>query len=329
MLSNGLCCTIRENRTNIVLSKPTASSALSQLIDSLVESKEIKTKSLISTIFGDCAAPYGGSTWTECLISILEPLKSNERLVRTSLFRLVEDGWLTSTRSGRKSYYQLSALGASQTGLAERIIYHCDDTPWDGYWTLVFPVIKPVSKQARNQLEQELQWMGFGQVSHHVWAHPLVTSDAVLERVGELDLLGKVVCMRCLNIEQAPVGFNIDDRELAKQCMPLDRVQEDYRRFIDRFQIFEDAIESLNDTELLTLRVLIIDQYRKIALNDSSLPAELLPAAWGGVDAFNLTAKIYRQIQAASDHHYTGLVNLVGDGLIKARDQKFDTRFSN
>ncbi len=304
------------------------SSALSQLIDSLIENKEIKTKSLISTIFGDCGMPHGGAVWTKSLIEMLEPFQVKERLVRTSLFRLVEDGWLDGTRSGRHSYYQLGALGASQTRLAESIIYHPIDSKWDGHWTLVFLVIKPVSLQARSQLEQELQWMGFGKVSNHVWAHPLVNSDAVLERVRELDMLDKVVCMRCSNIQESNHGFKIGDRELAKRCMPIDEVQAQYHRFIERFKVFNVGIDNLNSQEQLTLRILIIDQYRKIALSDPGLPPELLPKIWDGALAFNISANIYAQVKSASDSQFISLINSVSELSIDSEKRRFEARFS-
>ena len=306
----------------------TVSVRLKNLLSELATSKELKAKSLISTIFGDCAAPYGGSVWIESLTAMLEPFGINERLVRTSLFRLVESEWLQSIRAGRKSYYQLAPLGASQTKLAESIIYHPNDSSWDGQWTLVFLVIKPVNVEARNQLEQELRWMGFGNVSNHVWAHPQVGSDAVLDRVKELDLLDKVICMRCANIQNEDKGFQVDDREMARRCMPIDGVQEQYRLFIERFQHFQGSVHALADEELLTLRLLLIDQYRKIALSDPSLPLELLPEIWDGAIAFKLTSDLYWQINQHSDRAFSILVNAAGVGLVDDFDQLFSTRFS-
>ena len=59
----------------------------------------LRAKSLVMTVFGDAIAPRGGSVWLGSLISLLDPLGISERLVRTSVFRLTEEGWLEASRS--------------------------------------------------------------------------------------------------------------------------------------------------------------------------------------------------------------------------------------
>ncbi|WP_308621985.1 hypothetical protein [Massilia sp. Se16.2.3] len=57
-----------------------------------------RSKSLVMTVMGDAIAPHGGAAWLGSLIELLAPLGVTDRLVRTSVFRLVQEGWLTASR---------------------------------------------------------------------------------------------------------------------------------------------------------------------------------------------------------------------------------------
>lgn len=318
---------VLKNKNN--LGKQSDGSPVQKLVEELITNKALKPKSLISTIFGDLAAPYGGLVWIESLISLLAPLGISDRLVRTSLFRLVEDGWLVGTRSGRKSYYGLTDLGASQTRLAESLIYHRSNTPWDNNWTMVFLVMNPIDIDDKNQLEQELKWIGFGRISNHVWCHPTVATDLVLERVGELNLLDKVVCMKCENIQRNDDRLEIDDRDLAISCMPIADTEVEYQTYIERFDGFSIVLDSLNNCELLSLRILLIDQYRKIILSDPHLPSELLPESWNGVLAHEITAHLFKQIKDKTDREFLSLLDVSDKKLGGDFQPIFSNRFSS
>src|SRR3546814_17781147 len=79
--------------------------------------------------------PY--PTLLRSLSELVIPLRINERLLRTSVFRLVAQGWLQSKRHGRRSLYRLSALGEEITREASERIYVGSPPYWDGDWTLV------------------------------------------------------------------------------------------------------------------------------------------------------------------------------------------------
>ena len=53
-----------------------------------------RAKSLIVTVWGDALAPHGGGVWLAGLIRLMAAFDMNDRLVRTSVFRLAADGWL-------------------------------------------------------------------------------------------------------------------------------------------------------------------------------------------------------------------------------------------
>ena len=62
-----------------------------------------KAKSLIITVYGDAISHHGGAAWLGSVINLVEPLGLNERIVRTSVFRLSKEEWLSSSQIGRRS----------------------------------------------------------------------------------------------------------------------------------------------------------------------------------------------------------------------------------
>ena len=313
---------------------------IGEFLDSLIQDRRVHAKSLVSTFFGDMVVPNDGYAWVETIFAALELLGVNDRLVRTTLFRLREEDWVGATRSGRKSYYQLTPFGDNQTRLAERRIYYRDTPGWDGSWTLVFLVAQPLDSELRRELEQELSWIGFGPVSKRVWANPGSNLETISKPIERLGLSGKVIAMRCENIHDANLGFKIDDRELAAMCMPITEVKSAYQKFIQDFSPLIDEQGGLSmqggNAEMLSLRLLMMDEYRRITLRDPHLPRELLPANWAGDQAFELCGKIYTQIYKAANAHYQNLqtnagaveANSKGGSLINSQDaSSYEMRF--
>ncbi|MFT5610209.1 MAG: phenylacetic acid degradation operon negative regulatory protein [Arenicella sp.] len=289
---------------------------IGEFLDSLLQDRRVHAKSLVSTFFGDVVAANDGYAWVQTVFAALELLGVNDRLVRTTLFRLREEDWLAATRSGRKSYYQLTTLGDMQTRRAERLIYYSDRPAWDGSWTLVFLVVQSLDAELRRELEQELSWIGFGPVTKRVWAHPGSDIELVAEPINRLGLRGKVIAMRCENIQNVELGLDIDDRELAAMCMPVSEVESAYKQFIQDFSPLLDERGKLTmqggNAEMLSLRLLMMDEYRRAILRDPHLPMELLPDNWVGYEAFSLCGKIYRQIYQAANVHYQHLQHNAG-----------------
>lgn len=58
--------------------------------------KRWHASSLIVSLFGDLVRPRGGRIWLGSLIRLLEPLALSERLVRSTVFRLARDQWLST-----------------------------------------------------------------------------------------------------------------------------------------------------------------------------------------------------------------------------------------
>ena len=110
---------------------------LNNLITRFQEQTPIRASSLIITLYGDAIEPHGGTVWLGSLINLLEPIGINERLIRTSIFRLTKEGWLTAEKVGRRSYYSLTGTGRRRFEKAFKRVYSPSQPAWDGAWTLV------------------------------------------------------------------------------------------------------------------------------------------------------------------------------------------------
>ena len=313
---------------------------LREFLSAHLEGRRAHAKSLVSTFFGDVVIPNDGYTWVETICAAMDPLGMSDRLVRTSLFRLREEAWLQPTRSGRKSYYRLTEHAKRQTALAEKLIYHRDSPVWDGSWTMVFlvlgKVVGDIDAEIKQKFIQQLHWIGFGSVSKGVWAYPGSNANMVGELINQLNLQGKVICMACENIHNRQLGLPIDDRVLAAQCMPVADIEARYKRFISAYSLLLNSKGEMrlkgSSTELLSLRLLMVDEFRRIILKDPHLPAELLPPDWAGDTAFNLCGAIYQQIFELTNIEYLGLQKNAGrpENLSVSQFNKSDyqSRFS-
>jgi phenylacetic acid degradation operon negative regulatory protein len=309
--------------------KNNKSLSIVEFLESYFETKKLHPKSLISTLFGDLGVPHGGKIWVSIISALLEPAGISERLVRTSLFRLVEENWLASTRVGRKSYYQLSSKALGQTRLAESLIYHRHQRKWDGKWTLVFIIGTPLSIDLRTQLAQELKWIGFGAVSRNIYAHPNASIEVVAGRVKALKLSKNVVCMKAENVSDDILGLDVSNSEMAEMCFSVIDLQDRYSAFIDQYsQLDLKSVRSSTSQNQLLLRLLLIDEYRRIVLSDPHLPDQLLPINWRGGTAHALSKKIYGILFATTNNVYSSLVDQAGSGLISEFNSEFSTRFS-
>ena len=97
--------------------------SVQQRLEALHQPSRIAAGSLIVSFLGDAVLPRGGAIWLGSLIGLMEVLGLNERLVRTSVFRLVKDEWLQTETVGRRSNYLLTPVGRRRFEEASAHIY--------------------------------------------------------------------------------------------------------------------------------------------------------------------------------------------------------------
>ena len=262
-------------------------------IEKHLKAYEPRSRSLIVTLFGDSVAPYSDGIWLTDLIDLMQLFAVNERLVRTSVFRLTEEGWIVARREGRRSYYTLAPVGRRRFQHAYKRVYEAP-RDWDGQWTLVILPKSDNGVPERVKLRQELEWEGYGAVAPGIFLKPATELDALNEVLEELGLVQRVVVMTTREPPGARRQTAVND--LLTQCWTLDRVVSAYNEFLATFRPIRQLIEqglSLSPEDAFTIQILLIDAFRRVTLYDPKLPVELLGPKWPGRESYALCRSIY------------------------------------
>jgi phenylacetic acid degradation operon negative regulatory protein len=265
--------------------------SINEWITRYLTEEKPRSKSLIVTIFGDALAPNVNGVWLSELIELLQPFAVNERLARTSCFRLTEEGWLESTRDGRRSQYALTPSGIRRFEHAYRRIYNLPQSDWNGQWTLVvFP--KSGSALDRNGLRNELAWEGFGSLTPGVFVHPGADARSLAEILEQLEPQLRPIV---LNAADAPNLASRPVSELTGECWNLAEIGDKYRGFISAFEpIVHLASKGMSPEDAFVLQTLLMHSFRRASLHDPRLPTTLLGANWPGHAAYELCRNLYR-----------------------------------
>ena len=282
------------------------SNALDQQIEAVLRRDPPRAKSLCVTVLGDALGPHGGAAWLGDLITLLVPLGINERLLRTSVFRLVAQGWLRAEREGRRSRYALADYGLKLTARASERIYVGPPQDWNGDWTVVImPRLGSSGLAERTALRDQLVWEGFGVLTPGVFAHPHANARIAHEILDKLGLAELAIVLRAQD-NAAPLGLPI--ASLASQCWDLDGLAQQYQQLYEHFAPFESLVqEAIEPAEAFAVRALLVHAWRRVVLHDPQLPAAMLPPQWPGASARRLCETLYWSIFEASEVHLASI----------------------
>jgi phenylacetic acid degradation operon negative regulatory protein len=304
---------------------PTDTLSLPAWLDGCMSRQPPRAKSLVMTLFGDVVAPHGGGVWLGSLIALLAPFGINDRLVRTSVFRLAEEGWLDAQREGRRSRYALDARSARRFYRAHQRVYTPLQHDWNGRWTMVFANVGHVSAEQRAALRKELLWQGYATIAPYVFAHPAPDRETLADVLQRCDASDLVFVCSATEPEGAG-GRPLAD--LVGECWELGQVRDDYNGFIDDFAslgaILDRADAAPSPEQAFVARQLTIHAYRRIKLHDPQLPLALLPADWPGTAAFDLCRRIYRATWQGAEQHILATLRTEDDAAAGVAASFFD-----
>jgi phenylacetic acid degradation operon negative regulatory protein len=288
---------------------PSSTAAIADLDAAVCSDGAPSARNLLVTVFGDVVAPVGPETdvTVQGLTAVLADFGVNERLVRTSLTRLVNDD-LLAVRAGRSP--QLLQGRPRATDLfasADERIYQGRPVPWDGYWTVVVLDGAESTADRRAALRGELAAAGLGVVAPNVLASPIVAPAAASEAVRRVGGFEQVVVLRSIVV---PGSGGTDPAALARRCLDLAELEQRYEALADRYAAFDDeTLVGLDDARAAKLRLLVVSTFRRLVLADPMLPPELLPSEWAGDRARHEAARLYRAVATRSDRHLTRLLD--------------------
>ncbi len=259
----------------------------------------MRAKSLIITFFGDVVSQHGREIWLGSAATALQGLGINDRLVRTSVFRLTKEGWLEVDREGRRSFYRFSNFGSLEYQRAARRIYSARGESWQGRWQLLIPTT--VDEKIREDLRRSLNWLGFRTITPGTYARPGGDLDTIKGLLDEFNIEQSVVLM---DAETSSITTKKALREVVSEHWKLDELAADYADFIRLFGPLGQAIskgKKPTPEEAFQARLLLIHEYRRILLRDTPLPEDLLPNRWKGTVARQIVSSLYRALTEPSE----------------------------
>ena len=224
---------------------------------------------------------YGGVIWLGSLIKAMSLMGINDRLVRTSVFRLVKEDWLCAERVGRRSYYRFTAYGENEYQRAASRIYGEPKHPWNGRWQLL--LVREIEEPTiREKVRRSLQWQGFRSISPGVYAKPESGGISVMQTLEEFGVKDQVLPMEASAFEGT--SKNLLSSVIADHWH-LNDVADRYNAFLSRFEEANLLLESgitFSIADAFVVRVLLIHDRWRAILQDIRLPDEILPAEWPG-----------------------------------------------
>jgi phenylacetic acid degradation operon negative regulatory protein len=290
-----------------------SSSLSAELVARFRRQRPLRGGSLIVTIFGDAIMPRGGAVALGSLIELAAPFGLNQRLVRTAVSRLAQEGWLEGRRVGKLSEYHLSTHGRERFAEATKRIYSAPDTQWSGRWTLI--VVPPMPAAQRRRIREELIWRGFGEISATVFAHPEFDSRELSSQRRSAGVLSKVIAF------DATLAADDTPQRLVQLGWDLEDLGARYQRFVKRFASVRTELERRRESDpkdCFLVRTLLIHEYRRLHLRDPLLPAQLLRADWPGAQAAALCRDIYAKVIAPSEAYLSKIATRLSGPLVAA-----------
>ena len=264
---------------------------------------DISARSVLVTVLGDSVLPVTKTLWLSSLFELAAPFGFGERLVRTSMFRLANEGWVTNERIGRRSRYSLTLLAVRESEDADRRIYGRDQADWDGSWTFAVLDTPRMPAPERDRIARHLRWHGFVALGRGLQASPSVTVSSLRELLHLVEPAAAVPIGRAEIDDLDPLvneGFFAD-------AFSTDDIEVAYREFLVRYGPWHGQdLGTVAPLDAYGLRTLLVHEFRRIRLREPDVPKELLPPDWIGNNAYRLAAGLYRRLspptaQALSD----------------------------
>lgn len=299
---------------------------LKQVIDDFIQNETLSGTSLVMTIFGDSIYHRGGVISLASLIQLMDVFSFNERSVRTAVFRLVQNGWLSSEKIGRTSYYRITESSRQRFITADQKIYSFQHNEWDQKWDLV--LLSSVELENKQTLKKELEWLGFANIATNVMAYPGCDQQKLQNLLLNNKMTDQVVVFRAETLQLWQESYPTIKR-MVETNWPIPELHQRYEKFISDFREFFYLVENeeeLDPVQAFQIRILLIHQYRRILLKDPNLPFELLPTDWLSLIARNLSTNLYQAVFAVGDEFFLETAR-TAEGLMPPAHPQFYKRF--
>jgi len=297
---------------------------VNQFISKRIAEIKLSGTSLIVTLFGDLVTQHDHWISLSSIIKALAPLGINDRLVRTSVYRLVQNDWLTREKIKKNTYYSFTEMAKRHYDKAAKRIYTTDHPEWDGSWLIVLPVFVPDDK--KDALYKELAWLGFSTLNTGVWAHPSIEKESLDDTLKQLELLDAVIVFNGNTYQEHSQNTL---KTLVENSWNIESLANQYQAILTTYQPILARLkqEKSSMQQAFLLRTLFIHEFRRVLIKDHELPSSMLPKAWPGIATMKLAEELYHQLSSDSINYVTShLTN--ADGFLPPTSGTFNLRFA-
>ncbi|MGB3751320.1 MAG: PaaX family transcriptional regulator C-terminal domain-containing protein [Arcobacteraceae bacterium] len=284
-------------------------------LQSLLDEMSLRAKSLIITFFGDIVFPYGGTIWLGSLVKFMEEFGISEKLTRTSIFRLTKEGWLSSKKIGRESYYSLSDLAIDRFLKAHYTVYAYDEQENDSDWIVLLTNGVVAAKEI--ELSKTLKKEGFANPSKYLYIHPHYRMEYIQDILIKFTLQNEVLLIK--GPLQMPMTKEVV-KDMTHTYWDLQDIEERYQEFITKFRkVFslKTPIAQFTQKQCFILRILLIHKYRRALLFDPKLGNDLVSTDWLGKASSSLVESIYEHIHNQANEYVKDNLLTIGGNTPK------------
>jgi phenylacetic acid degradation operon negative regulatory protein len=248
---------------------------------------------LLTTLLGDYWLGHEEHLPSAALVRLVGEFGVTPVGARAALSRLTRRGLLTSSKSGRRTYYGLTGRAAKllEEGRERIMAFGTSREPWDGRWTVAAFSVPEDQRDLRHALRTRLRWLGFAPLYDGMWVSPRDAVQPALEALAEVEVERATV----LTATVAPDG-PVKGEPIA--AWDLDHLRKLYEEFIAAYEPMLDRARhgSVGASEALIARTAVMDTWRNFPNLDPELPDELLPDGWPRQRARAIFAEVYNRL---------------------------------
>ncbi len=216
--------------------------------------------------------------------------------IRDACLQLVKSGEVDKITRNQKVYFRLTSQGRSRL-LSFFPISTGQKKVWDRVWRFVIfpkPPISPLPPFDLRRLRQTLRRLGFKKLSRGVYLTPLPISGKLNELLLEKKFPAKITV-----IESRKLLLS-DDKQLAKQTWPLEKMQKEYQNLITKQKSLLKRLKSQKGLNQQTKEQfsLILDNFFSLLEKDPGLPRKLLFDDWAAFQCQETLLKLTQMIKS-------------------------------
>jgi phenylacetic acid degradation operon negative regulatory protein len=260
-----------------------------------------RPRALILSVFGVFLRRVDGWMSIAGLIDLMSEMGVEQQAVRSAISRLKRRDVVAPERRDGLAGYALSEQGKRILEAGDARIYgRRRVASLDDGWVLAAFSVPDAQRATRHVLRTQLAWLGFASFSPGLWLAPRHVTEEALATLRRLELDHYV------HFFHAHYHAFADPTQVIASCWDLDTLAREYREFISVCRPMLEAWHpgaERNGRSAFVDEVRVVTAWRRLPFLDPGLPAEMLPAAWPGAEAWEVFHALIERVDRPALTH--------------------------